>query len=608
MILAALDPVGVIMTVVGLGGLIFFHELGHFVACRLTGTRVEVFSIGFGPKIFGWRRGPTLYKVAAIPLGGYVKMAAENPGEARSDAKDEFPNKSFGQRLFIMSNGVVFNVLLALIFYIWAFGIGVPFPRAEIGYVAPGGAGWEAGLGVGDLVTHVNERRILGFDDLKTEVAFSSKDEVLDLGVVRDGEELRIPVRPRYSEAQGMPVINVDVAWDRSMKGVEPGSPIETAGGKPGDVVLAIDDHPVETVHDLQAVVGRLTAEAGGGVETIDVRVRLRRAEGGEEERAVTLPLDPEPQLGILPFRGNRITALSPGAKAAGLLRVNDILLGVDGRAVGDIGAFEDGASPLRTVNSIEVRRGDEILKLVPETPLTEEALARSISGFEVDFRSNRIAPRRGMPAERAGLRAGDRILRAGSARTDDWEQIRAAVKENGMRPLTVEIERAGGERETLTIQPAGLPRYPTLGYVIAGMSSIHKERSVLGALRTGWDRTYLAMKSVVLTIRSLITRRVSARHVGGPVALAEATYRMLELGWARYLYVLALISINLAILNILPIPVLDGGQIVLLVAEKLRGKPLPDRVVGYLQMLGLALILGLLFLAFHNDIVRLLN
>jgi len=76
--LAAIDPFGVLMTIVGLGGLIFFHELGHFLACRLTGTRVEAFSIGFGKEIFGWTRKGTRYRIGIVPLGGYVKMAAEN--------------------------------------------------------------------------------------------------------------------------------------------------------------------------------------------------------------------------------------------------------------------------------------------------------------------------------------------------------------------------------------------------------------------------------------------------------------------------------------------------------------------------------------------------
>jgi len=121
-----------------------------------------------------------------------------------------------------------------------------------------------------------------------------------------------------------------------------------------------------------------------------------------------------------------------------------------------------------------------------------------------------------------------------------------------------------------------------------------------------GWRRTVLTMESVLLTVRSLITQRVSVKKLGGPIMIAEITYKVQESGWAHFLYILAIISINLAILNLLPIPVLDGGQIVLLTAEKIRGKPLPERVVGALQLVGLVLILGLMALVFTNDITRL--
>jgi regulator of sigma E protease len=123
-----------------------------------------------------------------------------------------------------------------------------------------------------------------------------------------------------------------------------------------------------------------------------------------------------------------------------------------------------------------------------------------------------------------------------------------------------------------------------------------------------GWHRTVTMMKQVLLTLKSLVTRRVSAENIGGPILLAQVTYAMFDLGWGRYLMILALISINLAVLNLLPIPVLDGGQIVLLCAEKARGRPLPQRLVGYFQLVGLVMILGLMVLAFRNDIARLLQ
>ena len=130
------------MVVIGLGGLVFFHELGHFLACVVTGTRVEVFSIGFGPKLFGWRRGHTLYRIAAIPLGGYVKMAAENPGEVGTGAPDELPNKSFSQRLLIFSAGVIFNLILGALLFAWAYSAGIRFIKSEVGEVTSGGAAW----------------------------------------------------------------------------------------------------------------------------------------------------------------------------------------------------------------------------------------------------------------------------------------------------------------------------------------------------------------------------------------------------------------------------------------------------------------------------------
>jgi regulator of sigma E protease len=151
--------------------------------------------------------------------------------------------------------------------------------------------------------------------------------------------------------------------------------------------------------------------------------------------------------------------------------------------------------------------------------------------------------------------------------------------------------------------------RWPKeLGYSIAVLMKLHKERNVVHAMELGWKRTTRFIEMVVLTVKGLVTRRVSAENIGGPIFLVTATYNMFDLGWGRYLHILGLISVNLAILNLLPIPVLDGGQIVLLVAEKVRGKPLPEKVIGYLQVAGFVLILCLLVLAFRNDIARLLQ
>ena len=288
-------------------------------------------------------------------------------------------------------------------------------------------------------------------------------------------------------------------------------------------------------------------------------------------------------------------------------MQVGDRILSINGEAVDDLRVHRDAAARTQPVKSIRLIRGGEPKTIRPDSLITQRELTDSIFG-KLDFSSSQVSPRDGMPAARAGMRAGDRVVKVGNTRIANWYELRDAVQEHGMKPIKLTVQRGDDSAVELEITPAGMAEFPLLGYKADVRRVMQSETNILGAMALGWRRTVLAMKSVALTIRSLVTRRVSAKHIGGPIMLVQVTYGMFDQGFGRYLYILALISINLAILNILPIPVLDGGQIVLLCAEKLRGRPLPDKLVGYFQMVGLLMILSLLVLAFRNDIVRLLN
>lgn len=606
LILAQVNPVGIVMTILGLGGLVFFHELGHFLACRLTGTRVETFSIGFGPKVFGWRSRRTLYKVGLIPLGGYVKMAAENPGEEATGAPDELPSKSFSQRLFIFTAGVIFNALLAFLLFVWAFGIGVPFPVASVGNVTPGSAGWEAGLRHGDEVTHIDGRRMLGFIDILTEVSFSGGDRPLAFTVRREGKTLEIPVMPRYSETEGRPVIGVEPLLGDRFAAVEPGSPVALAGGREGDRPVAVDAAPVQGLDQFATRLREAVERAGAGAKEAVVSVRVRRAGGErEEDLSIHLPLKTAPRLGVTPYESPRIRSLAAGSPAAALVRPGDELLSVNGEPVLDLSLLRQraGEEPLTV---LRVRRAGAESELRPQQPVTVRTFAYSVAG-EQSLGESRVTPQEGMPAAGVGLRPGDRVLRLGKQVVHDWDDLLSAVRENGEKPTEITFLRDGEERKA-AIVPTGVVEARDLGWAIEPVTRLHKEGNILRAMGTGWERTVLFGKSVLNTIHSLFTKRVSTRHIGGPIAIAQTSYSMWEEGLARFLYVLAIISINLAILNILPVPILDGGQVVFLIAEKIRGKPLPERVVGIFQMVGLALILCLVVLAFKNDITHLLR
>lgn len=598
MLAASFEPLGVVMTVIGLGGLIFFHELGHFLACRLTHTRVEAFSIGFGKEIFGWTRGGTRYRIAIIPLGGYVKMAAENPGERNTGAPDEFPNKPFSVRLFIMSAGVLFNLILALGLFAWAFGIGVPLQSTEIGAVRQGGPAWRAGLKPGDVVTHVDGRKILDFMDLVTADALGGGGPIV-LTIQRGSKTMEVTVSPgdvegesRLGIRQALEVADVEVPKD---------SPVGRAGGRAADTIVAVNGEPVVSpFDDVEAILRRAAARAGGAQE-VEVTVRVRRKEGNEEDLHVSLPFDASrPMIGITPYEGPRVDAVASGSVADGVLRPGDELV-VNGRSVPDLQSLRENREPL--TSCVVKRDGTDVaVSLPPGTTVAD--LGNAIAGRS-DPATARVTPQAQSPAAHAGIEPGDLLLNIAGHPVTSWEDISRAINANGTAPLEIELER-GGERHKITVEPT--PRLADLGYTLAFVTKMHRERNVVRAMALGWKRTTRFIEMVLLTVKGLVTRRVSAENIGGPIFLVTATYSMFDQGWGLYLHILGLISVNLAILNLLPIPVLDGGQILLLVAEKLRGKPLPERVVGYLQMAGLVLILGLLVLAFSNDIGRLLR
>ncbi len=189
--------------------IVFVHELGHYLVARRNGVRIEVFSVGFGPELFGWTdKSGTRWKVSLLPLGGYVKMFGETAsgkaGEARTMTPEEravsFHHKSIGQRAAIVAAGPVANFVLAIVILAVMFAtIGQPFTPPEVGTVAEGSAAEAAGLQPGDVVTHIDGRKIERFEDIQTIVRMNP-GVPLKLTVQRDGRALNLTATPKASE------------------------------------------------------------------------------------------------------------------------------------------------------------------------------------------------------------------------------------------------------------------------------------------------------------------------------------------------------------------------------------------------------------------------
>src|SRR5262245_18673080 len=171
----------ILLVLVGLGMVIFFHELGHFAVAKWCDVNVERFSIGFGPILFSRKWGETEYALSAIPFGGYVKMLGQDdidPSQLTSEeiARDprSYTAKSVSQRMAIISAGVTMNIITGLMFFAAAFSWGIQRPDNEVGSVQIGMPAWEQGVRPGDRLVEINGNRIYDFTDLIRNVALSS--------------------------------------------------------------------------------------------------------------------------------------------------------------------------------------------------------------------------------------------------------------------------------------------------------------------------------------------------------------------------------------------------------------------------------------------------
>jgi regulator of sigma E protease len=235
-----------------LGVLVFVHELGHFMAARWNGVRVLTFSLGFGPKLLRFRRGDTEYCLSAIPLGGYVKMAGENPEDPRSGQPDEFLSKGKWQRFQILIMGPAMNIVLAVIVLAIVLMQGATAPAymdkpALVGVVQAESPAERAGIQPGDLVTRLGSAEVSTWEQLEMAVASRPEREV-EMVVIRDRREQRLTIRPDTTELRTrgdarfeIGTIGVLPDVNPSIRALVSGEPAERAGLRPGDVIVSID-------------------------------------------------------------------------------------------------------------------------------------------------------------------------------------------------------------------------------------------------------------------------------------------------------------------------------------------------------------------------------
>lgn len=261
------DPLTLLGFVFILGALIFIHESGHYMMAKALGIKVEVFSLGFGPKLLRFERGGTEYCLSALPLGGYVKMLGENPDESLRGSAEEFLSRSKLERFLVLVMGASLNIVLAVVLTAGLFMHGVPEPlyltdAPVIGGLDPNGAAATAGLQVDDEILAIDGEALPTWRDLQLKVALNP-DKIASFTIRRDGETTEIPVRIGKTDREQIGFIGIGPRSRLSVGQVEAGGAAERAGIRPGDILLQVDGVDLRGRQGYETFLGIIAAKAG---------------------------------------------------------------------------------------------------------------------------------------------------------------------------------------------------------------------------------------------------------------------------------------------------------------------------------------------------------
>jgi regulator of sigma E protease len=590
------------LAVLAVSLILLVHEFGHFIGAKIVGMRVEVFSLGFWKRLVGFKIGDTDYRLSLIPLGGYVKVSGELP--AHGGGKDyEFWSKTPGQRALFVVGGVVMNFVLAMVLFVIAFAVGVPLVAAEVGEVESDSPAWLAGMQPGDQIVAVGSVKEPTFRDVTRAVALGGGKEVM-LEVKRGNELKAFRLAPEYDPHNGYRVVGIVPPIEPVVTGlaglVSSGGrcPAQEAGVKIGDRILAINGTPVQSAGDV--------AEQMLLYPHDEVELLLERKGQQLTVSVLTEPL-PRQLIGISGI-GTTVHSLAAGGMAEKMgLKRGDCIVAANGHPVGSWVEVEHALTGTPGGASLQVVRDGAELTLIVAVP-DAVALNRLARSVELDTGTRLAWVREGGPAWQAGMRPGDVLLSVAGNEVHTWED----VLEEGRKVAHREHEATWCRgKEILTGLVKGAPDTTAsegyMGITMDMLKAVRRHYGVVGAVRQGFANTFDTLSEILLMLRGFATRQVSPRTLGGIVTIAYASYQAARLGIIRLIHLTAMFSAAIGLLNILPIPVLDGGYLLILAVEKARGRRLGERAISVVQSIGLALIILLAVYVTWNDIRRFL-
>ncbi|MBI5778010.1 MAG: RIP metalloprotease RseP [Planctomycetes bacterium] len=607
---------GIIMVLLGLGIIIFLHELGHFIVARRAGIRIEVFSIGFGPPLWKITRGGTEYRIALIPLGGFVKPAGEFMSSPDTKgAPDEMSSKPPLTRAKVLVAGALMNFIFAFPFCIIAYLIGVTLMSPSVGAIRPGSSEANSSLQKGDIIRSViktspegrdSEYPVKSQNDYLRNIVRTPINTPLKLKVNRNGQEVIVDIIARGSTGMGvLPPSNI-------VESVSQGSPAETAGLKPNDEILEVNCEVTLSASEISAAISQ---RAG-----LPTAIKIRTPNG--EIKTVTATPKPFYDIGIegiIPVVISGVTKDGPAAKAG--LKKGDRITVINTEPLKFWNKFTDvvttsaGKELKLTVIREHWFSKDETLLM--NVMVDADKGGKGFIGISGGFTNEIGEVKDGSALAGLGLAYGDRIVQAKAQDKNgrqvktgisDLSDLQAFVHKTGGVPIEITVLKAAptSTRQTFTLTPTPTAK-GDLGLGLK-FKRVVTRYSLVSAVVEGANETLDLGLLTYQMIRKLFQGEESVKGLAGPIGIIQVSYRMAQEGAGDFLWLLALISINLAILNLLPIPVLDGGTIVFCFVERIKGSPVSIKAQAIAQYAGLFILLLLVAFTFFNDIQRILN
>lgn len=721
------------LVVLGFGFVILIHELGHFLAARWAGIRVDAFAIGFGPAICSWRKGlgfrmgsseqevmrtygskpvttlddagaileadhdreatlpptisPTEYRLNWLPFGGYVKMLGQDDvdpkGATAKRAPDSFMSKSVAKRMVVISAGVIMNVLLAAILFVLVFMVGLKQEAPVIGFVADNSPAATAtpsrddvapGLKIGDRILSIDGGATPSFQYVMTNVAMARGGRPIDIVVEREGVEdpITFTATPRTSAATGLLEVGMSAAFGPTLADPSEYPPdvremvaalrerYGLASIPPGSTLVEVNGNPVSLPSSIE-----FAARASDGAP-----ITLTFETPGGERLSATIRPEPvftaarvSPSTGGAPFPESHVLGLTPvmrvdrvseGARSAGL-QDRDVFARI---ANVEWPSLASGVNAVRgaansAIEIVVLREGERValtarvspegtIGFAPGEALDTNLIASTSPGSRPgtsltppddadDDASDR--PARDWPptfaAQSLDLPPGTVIRAMDGESVSSFFDIHAALVRAKQRAtnegvtvaLVVELPMSDAsgapivETHEWFIPSADLASLAPLTWTspvgeehFRPLMITRKASNPFGAIGMGFVETRRVMASAYLTIARLFQGSVKVEHLKGPVGIAHIGTVVAKRGVIDLIFFMAIISVNLAVLNFLPLPIVDGGLFVFLLWEGITGKPVSPNVQAATAMLGLLLIGALFLLVTFNDITNLLG